>query len=190
MSKMMDEILNGAGLMLKGAAQIGKVALDGAQKVLNSDKVKEVRSQVSQKLDENETISNLKNTVTQKVSEVAGSRGIVRYAACDACGAKIPDDAKFCPYCAAPVVIPQAEAELVVEDVEEACCTKEAPAEEAPCCCAEEAPAEEAPCCCAEEAPAEEAPCCCAEEAPAEEEKPCCCAEEAPAEEEKPCCCE
>lgn len=104
MSSMFDDMMMGAraaSALFKGAQKVGKLAMDGIQKVNESEKFQNMKTEWQDKVNNSETLNKLKTEVRQQVSRVTNTKPAAERKTCTRCGASIESDSRFCSSCGA-----------------------------------------------------------------------------------------
>lgn len=114
MSSLFDDVMMGAKVanaFFKGAKKVGKIAADGIQKVNESEKFQNLKSDIQNRVANSETLNNVKNEVQQRISQITAAQPSAEKKHCTKCGAMLDANARFCSSCGA------AQEEIAAEEV-------------------------------------------------------------------------
>lgn len=118
MSSLFDDMMMGAkvaNVFFKSAKKVSKLAVEGIQKVNESEQFQNLKTDIQNRVANSETLNNVKNEVQQRFSQFTAGQTAKKQ--CGQCGAMLEANARFCSACgAAQEEIPAEEAAAVEED--------------------------------------------------------------------------
>ena len=116
MSSLFDDMMMGAkvaNVFFKSAKKVGKLAVEGIQKVNESEQFQNMKTDIQNRVANSETLNNVKNEVQQRFSQFTAGQTAKKQ--CSQCGAVLEASARFCSACGAKQEEPAAE-EAVAEE--------------------------------------------------------------------------
>lgn len=119
MSSLFDDVMMGAKVanaFFKGAKKVGKIAADGIQKVNESEKFQNLKTDIQNRVANSETLNTVRSEVQQRISQITTAQPTSAKKYCVQCGASLDMAAKFCSNCgAAQETIPVEENTIPAE---------------------------------------------------------------------------
>ena len=102
MSSLFDDVMMGAkvaNVFFKSAKKVSKLAVEGIQKVNESEQFQNLKADVQNRVANSETLNNVKNEVQQRFSQFTA--GPIAKKQCSQCGTMLETSARFCSICGA-----------------------------------------------------------------------------------------
>ena len=102
MSSLFDDVMMGAkvaNVFFKGAKKVSKLAVEGIQKVNESEQFQNMKTDIQNRVANSETLNNVKNEVQQRFGQFTAGQTAKKQ--CSQCKAVLEASAKFCSNCGA-----------------------------------------------------------------------------------------
>ena len=116
MSSLFDDVMMGAkvaNVFFKSAKKVGKLAVEGIQKVNESEQFQNLKTDLQNRVASSETLNTVKNEVQQRFNQFTADQTAKKR--CSQCGTVLEASARFCSACGAKQEEPAAEETLAEE---------------------------------------------------------------------------